>query len=347
MIKIYPDQLNHQLDKKLQKCYILYGQNPLFTQEVRLAIRKTAENNGFTEHLNIVVDNKTDWQRIFSIYKELSLFSRKKTLFLTLPARGLNSVIRTKLITLTKLLHSHILLILEIPSLTKIQENEIWYKTICENALLVICQGPEHKALPFWITSRAKKLKLKIDSRANKLLCYCYEGNLLALSQTLDKCAILWPNGQLTSFHIKQVIHNAAHFTIFDWISALFLGNSQRALRVLRQIRATDSEPLILLRSLQHDLILLVNLKRKMIDTPLPILFNQYSVWKKRRILLDYAIQRMSITKIANIFKYLTQIELLIKEEHNPSIWIKLEMLTLMFSEPEFPFNFDDNIYLS
>ncbi len=31
-------------------------------------------------------------------------------------------------------------------------------------------------------------MKLELDDAANQLLCYCYEGNLLALSQALGGC---------------------------------------------------------------------------------------------------------------------------------------------------------------
>ncbi|VFP78665.1 DNA polymerase III subunit delta [Candidatus Erwinia haradaeae] len=340
MIQVYPDKLNNQLAQQLKKCYILYGSNIFFIQEAKEAIHKVSKDKGFKEHLTISLDHKTDWQEIFSIFKEFSLFSRKKILFLILPEQGPNVVIKKKLIVLVELLHSDIILIIHIPRLTKRQENETWYKTICTHSVLVFCQEPEKKALPFWIASRAKQLNLKLDDNSNKLLCYYYEGNLLALSQALDKCSILWPNSYLTSTHIKQVIHNAACFNPFDWINALFLGNSQRALRILRQIRTTDTESVILLRILQNELLLLLKFKRKMIYIPLPILFDQYHVWQKRRSLLSHALQRLSITKLTHIFTLLTRIELLLKEEHIPSVWIELEVLTLTFSKPEFPLSF-------
>ncbi|VFP81965.1 DNA polymerase III subunit delta [Candidatus Erwinia haradaeae] len=340
MIQIYPDKLHNKLAEKLNKCYILYGSNLLFIKESKAAIYKVSKNQGFTERFTILLDHKTDWQEIFSIFKEFSLFSRKKILFLILPEQGPNIVIKKKLIVLIELLHSDIILILQIPRLTKRQENEAWYKTICTHSILVVCQELERRAVPFWITSRAKKLNLTLDDNSNKLLCYYYEGNLLALAQTLDKCAILWPNSYLTSTHIKQVIHNAACFNPFDWINSLFLGNSQRALRILRQVQTTDSDSVILLRILQNELLVLVKLKRKMLYMPLPILFDQYHVWQKRRLLLNHALQRLDTTKLTHIFTLLTRIELLLKEEHNPSVWIELEALTLTFSEPEFPFSF-------
>lgn len=52
---------------------------------------------------------------------------------------------------------------------------------------MVTCQTPEQAHLPKWVATRAKQNNLQLDDAANQLLCYCYEGNLLALAQALDR----------------------------------------------------------------------------------------------------------------------------------------------------------------
>ncbi len=48
------------------------------------------------------------------------------------------------------------------------------------------------------LAARAKQHQLQLDDAASQLLCYCYEGNLLALAQALERLALLWPDGKLT-----------------------------------------------------------------------------------------------------------------------------------------------------
>ena len=55
-------------------------------------------------------------------------------------------------------------------------------------------------------------------------------------------------------------MNDAAHFTPFHWVDALLMGKSKRALHILQQLRLEGSEPVILLRTLQRELLLLVNL---------------------------------------------------------------------------------------
>ncbi len=51
-------------------------------------------------------------------------------------------------------------------------------------------------------------------------------------------------------------------------MDALLAGKSKRVLHILQQLRLEGSEPAILLRTLQRELLLLVNLKRQSAHTP-------------------------------------------------------------------------------
>lgn len=342
MIRIYPEHLGAQLREGLRACYLLSGSEPLLLQEAQDAIRDAAQQQGFTEHFSVVLESGTDWQDIFSTCQELSLFASRQTLLLMLPENGPNAAMSEQLLTLSTLLHNDILLILRAVRLTKAQENSAWYKAFSTNAVMVPCQTPEHAQLPRWVTTRAKKLNLTLDDAANQLLCYCYEGNLLALSQALERLSLLWPDGKLTLPRVEQAVNDAAHFTPFHWVDALLAGKSKRALHILRQMRAEDSEPVILLRTLQRDLLLLLTLQRQMAHTPLRTLFDQHRVWQNRRTLFGDALQRVNGTQLAQALKLLTRTELTLKQDYGQSIWPELETMTLILCHPTFPASFCD-----
>lgn len=158
----------------------------------------------------------------------------------------------------------------------------------------VSCQTPEYAQLPRWLAARAKQHQLQLDDAASQLLCYCYEGNLLALAQALERLALLWPDGKLTLPRVEQAVNDAAHFTPYHWVDALLAGKSKRVLHVLQQLRLEGCEPAILLRTLQRELLLLVTLKRRATHTPLRSLFDKHRVWQNRRQLLSDALTRLS-----------------------------------------------------
>jgi len=337
MIRIYPEQLHAQLREGLRACYLLIGNEPLLLQESHDAIKACAQQQGFTEHFNVVLDNSTDWDAVFSSCQSMSLFASRQTLTLTLPENGPNAAIAAQLEKLSTLLHSDMLPIIIGARLTKAQENSAWFKAFSVQAVLVPCGTPEHGQLPRWVAARAKGMKLDLDEAACQLLCYCYEGNLLALSQALERLSLLWPDGKLTLPRVEQAVSDAAHFTPFHWVDALLAGKSKRALHILRQLAAEDSEPVILIRTLQRELLLLLTLQRQQDKAPLRVLFDQHRVWQNRRALFSDALQRLSLLQIRQAIQLLTRLEITLKQDYGQRLWPELETLSLLLCNKALP----------
>ena len=198
MIRLYPEQLRAQLNEGLRAAYLLLGNDPLLLQESQDAIRQVAAVQGFEEHHTFSIDPNTDWNAIFSLCQAMSLFASRQTLLLLLPENGPNAAINEQLLTLTGLLHDDLLLIVRGNKLSKAQENAAWFTALANRSVQVTCQTPEQAQLPRWVAARAKQLNLELDDAANQVLCYCYEGNLLALAQALERLSLLWPDGKLT-----------------------------------------------------------------------------------------------------------------------------------------------------
>ncbi|QKJ86363.1 DNA polymerase III subunit delta [Paramixta manurensis] len=342
MIRIYPEQLNAQLREGLRACYLLLGNDPLLLQESQDAVKLAAQQQGFSEHFSVALDANTDWDAIFNTCQALSLFASRQTLLLTLPDAGPNSAIGEQLLKLSTLLHHDILLILRGAKLTKAQENSAWFKALSAHGVMVPCMTPEQGQLPRWVAARAKTLHLALDDAANQLLCYCYEGNLLALSQALERLSLLWPDGKLTLPRVEQAVNDAAHFTPFHWVDALLAGKSKRALHILRQLAAEDSEPIILIRTLQRDLLLLLTLQRHMANTPLRTLFDQHRVWQNRRPLFSEALTRINRQRMQQAIQQLIQLEITIKQDYGQTLWPQLEALSLLLCNSAFPTSFCD-----
>lgn len=337
MIRVYPEQLRAQLSEGLRAAYLLLGNDPLLLQESQDAIRHAAVTQGFEEHHSAQIDTSTDWDVLFSLCQALSLFASRQTLLLQLPDNGPNAAINTQLETLIGLLHDDILLIIRGNKLTKAQENAAWYSRLADRSVVVTCQTPEQAQLPRWVAQRAKQMNLILDDAANQLLCYCYEGNLLALAQALERLSLIWPDGKLTLPRVEQAVSDAAHFTPFHWVDAILAGKSKRALHILQQLRLEASEPVILLRTIQRELIQLVNLKRQSTHTPLRTLFDQQRVWQNRRVLVTEALTRLSPEQLYQAVRLLTQIEITLKQDYGQSVWEELEGLSLLLCHKAMP----------
>ncbi|MDO6408131.1 DNA polymerase III subunit delta [Pantoea phytobeneficialis] len=342
MIRIYPEQLSAQLREGLRACYFLTGNEPLLIQESADAIRAASTTQGFEEHFSVALDAHTSWDDLFASCQSLSLFTQRQTLTLLFPDNGPNAAMAEQLVKLASLLHSDILLVLRMAKLTKAQENSAWFKALSTQAVLVPCQTPEQAQLPRWVMNRAKAMKLQVDDAAIQLLCYCYEGNLLALAQALERLSLLWPDGKLTLPRVEEAVNDAAHFTPFHWVDALLAGKSKRALHILHQLEKEDSEVVILLRSLQRDLLTLLHLQRHQAQQALRTLMDQQRIWQNRRALFMEALQRLDARRLQRAIHLLAEIELSMKQDYGQNLWPQLETLSLLLCHRDFPMSFAD-----
>ncbi|VFP87731.1 DNA polymerase III subunit delta [Candidatus Erwinia haradaeae] len=343
MQKIYPEQLESQLAKSLKTCYMLIGKEPFLLEEAKNIIRAAAQKQGFTAYLKIELNNSIDWQNIFNICQSFSLFKTRQIFLLVFPDCDPNSFINTQLIQLSNFIHSDILLILQTSSFSKKQKNTIWYNNLSIDALEVSCHTIEQEKLSLWVSSRAKNLNLRINDEVQQLLCYAYEGNLLELSKVLEQALILWPNTLITKKHIEKIIYNSAHFTIFHWLHSVLAGDGKRAIHILHKISLDNTEPMILLRMLQRDLILLLIIKRRINNTPLHTILNQHRIYPQHRTYLTLAVKRLSNIDFLYAFHLMSRIELKLKKNFNQAIWLEIEVLTMILCGFRYPLNIDVN----
>ncbi|OAT24335.1 DNA polymerase III subunit delta [Proteus myxofaciens] len=337
MIRLYPEQLNAQLQEGLRQSYLLWGNEPLLLQESQDAIQSMAKAQGFDEHYQFTLDNHTDWNEIYSLCHSLSLFSQRQSLLLHLPESGPNAAMAEKLTRLSKELHQDLLLIIRGNKLTKAQENSEWFKSLVQHGTFVSCLTPEFDKLPHWVARRAKQKNIALDEQANHLLCYCYEGNLLALSQAIERLSLLYPDGKLTLPRVESAVNDASHFTPYHWVDALLAGKTQRAWHILQQLKREDIEPVILLRTLQRELMQLITLYRESKTAALKTIFDKHRIWQNRRPIFTAALQRLSEHQLLSALQLLAHIEITIKQEYGQTVWPDLNALSLLLCGKELP----------
>ncbi|WP_424405283.1 DNA polymerase III subunit delta [Pasteurella sp. PK-2025] len=340
MNRIFTEQLGSSLTNRLAKVYYLVGQDPLLLSESQDLICQYALSQGFDEKTQISVDNQTDWNAIFERCQSMGLFFNKQILLLNLP-ENLTALLQQHLQELISLLNEDVLLVLQLPKLAKATEKQKWFteaNTYEPQAILVNCQTPTIEQLPRWVQQRAKSMGLHIDDQAVQLLCYSYENNLLALKQSLQLLALLYPDNKLTYQRVQNSVEQSAVFTPFQWVDALLEGKINRANRILMGLKAEEMQPIILLRTLQRDLMTLLELAKPTqpyaLDDPLPLHqlrehFDRLKVWQNRRPLFTQAFQRLTYRKLYRIFQQLAEIERAAKQQFSDDLWESLMALSI------------------
>ncbi|MGR5177975.1 DNA polymerase III subunit delta [Vibrio parahaemolyticus] len=332
-MRVFADRLGETLSRQWHRCYLLFGNEPLFIQESRDHIIQKAKQLGFEEHHRFAVDSSLDWNDVYDCTQALSLFSSRQIIELTLPESGVNATIAKQLLDIAEHLHEDIVLIITGTKLTRAQESAKWFKAL--NGCLVTCTTPDIKHLPQWVMRRCNKVGLHADHEAIQLLCQWHEGNLFALSQSLQKLALLFPDGQLTMIRVQESLSRHNHFTVFHWVDAILEGKPKRADRVLGQLQAEGVEAIILLRTIQKELMQLIKMQQMLSQSTLSQVFERFRVWQNKKPLYSAALQRLPLSRLKQAIQLLACIEVQAKTQYEQSPWPFIHQLTLNLSSTD------------
>lgn len=338
--RLFPEGLRPALERGLNPFYLLSGQDLLLVGEAKDSIVSAARQADFDEKSEITIANDTKWDELFEQVQSGGLFFSRQIMILNLPENP-TAAQQKSLAELLQYSHPDLLFILHLPKLTKLMEKQVWFTQIESHTILVNCQTPDISKMPMWLSYRAKAMGLKIEDEAIQLLCYSYEGNLLALKQALQMLQLRYAEQNISLIRAKEVVEQSAQFTPFQWIDALLNGKISRAVRILAQLKNEEVQAVVLLRILQKELVLLLEICRPpqaMNDSRQPLFtgnlraeFDRLKVWQNRRPLYQSVVQRLTYRKLFLIIQDLADIERKVKHEFSDDVWNDLENLSLKF----------------
>ena len=328
MIKISAEKITQQLGSPY---YLILGSDPYLQHYAQTELRNAFKQAQYDEQLSFTINSQTDWSAMYDSCQAMNLFSSKTLLCIDIGEGVLNVSVAAKLNTLCEMLTPEIGLIISLVKITKTQENALWYKALSDKLVVVNCSTPEAAQLPQWIKSYLQQMQIAIESPAIELLSYYYEGNLLALTQIIEQLNLLYPNQTISYEQVELNINDSAIFTPFHWIDAMLSNKAKRAIHVLQQLKMNDFEPLILMRIIQRELILLINLKLALSEKSPRQVFDEYRVWQNRRSMYNSYLNRFDIKALFALLATLTDIEISLKHNNDLPIWDALLSLTMQF----------------
>ncbi|MCL9782823.1 DNA polymerase III subunit delta [Vibrio sp. S4M6] len=328
-MRVFADRLVEHVAKQLEPVFLIFGNEPLLITESQQVIAQQAKQQGYDEHFKFAISDSTHWPEIHDCFISMSLFGGKKVVELLLPESGVNASISKELIALQEMLNPDVLLVIVGGKLTKAQENSKWFKSLHAIGCWVTCLSPDVSRLPQFVQLRCRKLGLSPDAEAIQMLSQWHEGNLSALVQSLEKLALNYPDGQLNLVRLGASLSRHNHFNAFHWIDAMLAGKANRCQKILSQLQAEGIEPVILLRTIQKELVLLAKMLEALQVSNLNQVFSQHKIWQSKKPLYSAALARLSKPKVNQAVKTLAFIELQSKTDFNFSAWAWLQQLSI------------------
>lgn len=335
MIEIIASELNKNICKKLENFYFLIGNETFLLQDSQNKIVQAAKNKNFIEIFKFNIEYNTNWQEILDLLSTINLFFKKKILLINMLNIKLNEIMFQRIFQVYKLLHNDIIVIIKINNLFINKIKKEIYKNFIKKITLVFCDIQEIKNLPQWIVYLSKKMTIQLEKKAKDLISIYYENNIVALYKLFILIKQRWPEEKIISLQqVNQLAIYSAKFTPIDWIESILEGDCNRSLRILKDIYMKDTNLVIMIRLLQKNLILLLNVKSVNI-TVQKNLFDKYKITQNHRILIQNA-NHIDENQIFHVVRILNKINKEFPILNSKILFINLEMVSIILCHSNF-----------
>ena len=242
------DQLSrHLASQPLASLYVVVGDEPLLVTEACDAIRAKARAEGCTERQVFVGDARSDWSQLTAAGGTMSLFGDRQLSELRLPTGKPGKNGGAAIATWIESLGPDRVGLVAMPQPDKQTRSAAWVSALEAAGIWVAIDPVSLAVLPRWIAGRRALANQQAPAEALDWMATQVEGNLLAAHQEVQKLALLYPAGPLSTEQIQQAVMNVARYDVFALREAMLAGDSARLLRMLDGLQGEgEGLPLVL-----------------------------------------------------------------------------------------------------
>lgn len=247
------EQLNQQ--KQLLPVYLLAGDEPFQQLTAQDNLRQQARQQGFDDRQVFdFSDGKPDWDALLQASQSMGLFSSRQLIELRLGSKRPDKSGNELLTHLIEQRSDDLLLIISCSKFSKSDSNATWVKAADKAGALVTIWPIDQRQLPGFAKRLLTQTGLDAEPQALQVLVERSEGNLLALSQEIEKLSLLYPQSTLTLERIEHSVADSSHYSVFDLTSATSQSDTKRALRIIERLQEEGEAPTLLLWNLTREL---------------------------------------------------------------------------------------------
>ncbi|MBC7984770.1 MAG: DNA polymerase III subunit delta [Candidatus Obscuribacterales bacterium] len=326
-MKTTTDNLAATLNRGLPSICLISGDDPLLVNEAADLFRAKARDQGYTERELHFVERGFDWQALQVGSRTMSLFADRKLIEVRLngASPGDGSAV---LIEFAERPMPDTLVLVICEKLDGKALNTKWVSAIEKNGVVVQAWPIELARLPAWIRERLGRHGLQADQNTCALIAERVEGNLLAAHQEIEKLALLYPPGELTTESVDDAVADSARFDVLQLGVAAMQGQTARALRILEGLRAEGVDATLVLWGINKDIQWLARCAHLMRSgQSADAAMNAEYVWRPRQAAMKQALTRVKALAIEQLIVDAANVDKAIKGVRRVDAWLELQAL--------------------
>jgi DNA polymerase-3 subunit delta len=321
-LRVRSDQLAAHLRKTLAPLYLVFGEEPLQSQEAADAIRAAARERNYGERECMTVEAGFDWGTLRQRAASRSLFAGQRLLDLRLGNSKPGDAGAKALSEYAARPADDAVLLITAGKLDWSTQKSRWFAALDGAGVVVQAAPVEPGQLPGWIERRLRSRGLNPTPDAVILLSERLEGNLLAAAQEIEKLVLLVDGRELTVEAVLAAVGDSARYSIYDFVDAALLGKPERVTRILDGLRGEGVEPVLVNWALHQEvrrLAALVFARNQ--GQALEAALAEQKIWDKRKPLMRQALQRLTLADGRTLLRACARTDRMIKGAETGSPW--------------------------
>jgi DNA polymerase-3 subunit delta len=332
-VRITTDQLEQHLARGLQPLYTVFGDEPLLALEASDRIRAAARAQGYSEREVLVAESGFRWAEFAYAGSVQSLFAPRKLLELRIPGGKPGTDGSTALQTYAQRLPSETVTLIELPEIDWRAQKSAWFEALERAGVCVEARVVTRKALPQWLAARLRAQKQEADTETLAFISDRVEGNLMAAHQEVQKLALLFPPGKLTSGEVRDAVLDVARYDVFALGEVMLEGDPLRIARMLDGLKGEGAAAPLALWSLTEEIRAIgILIAGTAAGTPAQALMSQTKIrgFAHQR-LVQASYQRYTLAQAEEGLQHAASIDRMIKGLTKGDVWDELLQLALRF----------------
>lgn len=333
--KIYPNQLAQSLQRGLAPCYLIFGDEPLQRFESLSEIVTFARQQGFEEVERLYLTSGDDTAALTDALQGMSLFASQRVIVLDLGNGKIGKEMSAILEFYGQQPSPDLVVICHGAKLEKAQQNAKWFKALSQLGQTISITAPSGDQLANWLRYRAQGAGLQLAPDALSYLQEHHEGNLLALSQELEKLALLHGSSPITLDLLHQSLIDQSRFGIFQLTDALLTGQQHQVEHIVQQLKDEGVEPVVVCWALSREITQLEALFNH--PQQQSQLFKEFRIWPSRQPTIKRALQQLTAQRLQQAVMLCALLERKVKGfEAEPSLsWPLIEQCCQLLLSPK------------